>query len=87
MKLSIIIPVYNGEATIARCVNSILKQGVSRDRVEVIVVDDCSTDNTVKVVESLQITPPTRSCRANALMLRCLGCMKTRGRVQRAMPV
>jgi len=61
MKLSIIIPVYNGEETIARCLSSIFNQKIGQDMIEVIVVDDCSTDGTVKVVDSLQITPPQRN--------------------------
>lgn len=58
MKLSIIIPVYNGEKTIERCLRSIFSQSVDKSEYEVIVVDDCSTDDTVKVIDSLRITPP-----------------------------
>lgn len=47
MRVSILIPVYNQEKLIERCINSIPK----RDDIEIIVVDDCSTDNTLKVLE------------------------------------
>ena len=47
MRVSILIPVYNQESLIERCINSIPK----RDDIEIIVVDDCSTDNTLKVLE------------------------------------
>ena len=40
-KLSVIIPVYNGEATIKRCLESILHQ--TYKDFEVILVDDGST--------------------------------------------
>lgn len=43
-KLSIIVPVYNQEELIIRALNSIPK----RDDIEIIVVDDCSTDMTFK---------------------------------------
>lgn len=43
MKLSVIIPVYNVEATLNRCVESVLRQCV--DQMEVILVDDGSPDN------------------------------------------
>ena len=43
MKLSIVIPVYNVEDTLDRCVSSVLQQGI--DDYEVILVDDGSTDS------------------------------------------
>lgn len=49
--LSVIIPVYNGESTIEAAVRSALNQRI--DRMEVLVVDDESTDTTPKIVERL----------------------------------
>ena len=49
--VSVIIPSYNREKTIARAVNSVLNQTFSD--IEVIVVDDCSTDNTELVVKQI----------------------------------
>lgn len=49
-KISIIIPVYNIEKYIAKCLDSILNQ--TFDDYELIIVDDCSTDDTMKIVES-----------------------------------
>lgn len=48
MKVSIIIPVYNTEKYIARCLDSILHQ-THRD-LEIICVNDCSPDNAMGVV-------------------------------------
>ena len=42
MKLSIIIPVYNAEKTLGRCLDSILSQ--TYEDFEVLLVDDGSTD-------------------------------------------
>lgn len=42
MKLSIIIPVYNVEKTLERCVESVLSQGI--DNYEILLIDDGSTD-------------------------------------------
>lgn len=50
MKIGIVIPAYNSEAYINKAIESVLKQ-THKDWV-CIVVDDCSTDNTVSVVES-----------------------------------
>ena len=49
--LSIIIPVFNCEKTIKKCLDSIFNQKTELEY-EVILVDDSSSDNTVKVVES-----------------------------------
>jgi glycosyltransferase involved in cell wall biosynthesis len=48
-KVSIIIPVYNCENYISRCLDSILKQ--TYKNIEVIVVNDGSTDNTQKILD------------------------------------
>lgn len=50
MKLSIIIPVYNQERLIKRAVDSI----PLRDDIEIIVINDGSTDNTSKAVKSIK---------------------------------
>ncbi len=55
MKLSIIIPVCNVEQYIGPCLESIYRQGLSDKDFEVIVVNDGSTDNSMKVVEEIQL--------------------------------
>ncbi|MCC8147937.1 glycosyltransferase family 2 protein [Akkermansia sp.] len=52
--LSIVIPVYNGEDRISRCLESIWSQGLEPGSYEIICVDDCSTDGTVALLEKLQ---------------------------------
>lgn len=44
MKLSIVIPLYNKEKYIERCLKSLLAQDLSQDQYEIIIVDDGSTD-------------------------------------------
>lgn len=48
--ISIIIPTYNREKLILKCIESINYQTLKRDNFEVIFVDDCSTDSTVDVI-------------------------------------
>lgn len=51
VKLSFIVPVYNVEKYVKRCLESILAQDVDKSLYEVIVVNDGSTDNSLQVVE------------------------------------
>lgn len=49
--VSVIVPVYNGEAFIRRCLGSLMQQDVQD--MELIVVDDGSTDDTWALLEQL----------------------------------
>ena len=46
--VSVCIPVFNGEKYISECINSVLRQ--TENNFELIVVDNCSTDNTLEIV-------------------------------------
>ena len=45
-KISVIIPCYNVEAYIDKCVESLINQTFGIDNMELIFVDDASADNT-----------------------------------------
>lgn len=51
MKLSIVIPVYNRETIVSRAINSVLSS--TRTDIEVLVIDDGSTDQTVKEIKKI----------------------------------
>ncbi len=50
MKYSIIIPAYNAQDTIDKCLNSLFEQSYDQKNFEIIIVDDGSTDGTIKKV-------------------------------------
>lgn len=52
--ISIIIPVYNGEKYINNLFNKLKIQSNGRENVEVIFVDDGSTDNSLQILNSLK---------------------------------
>ncbi len=54
IRLSIIIPFYNVEQYIARCLDSIYRQDLPEDEYEVICVDDCSPDNSFQIVKEYE---------------------------------
>jgi len=53
-KLSIIIPVYNEEKTIAEVINRVLKVPLSNIKKELIIVDDFSTDKTREALDKIK---------------------------------
>lgn len=52
-KISVIIPAYNEENSIGDCIDSLLKQSVKD--VEIIIVDDDSTDRSVEVAKDFPV--------------------------------
>lgn len=54
--VSVIIPTFDEEENIKSCLDSIFRQSYPKDKIEVVVVDDKSTDGTLKIVRKY----PTR---------------------------
>lgn len=50
IKVSVIIPVYNGDKYIACCLNSIINQSLKD--IEIICINDGSTDNTLNIIQN-----------------------------------
>jgi glycosyltransferase involved in cell wall biosynthesis len=49
-KISVIVPIYNVEKYLKRCIDSILDQ--EYENFEIILVDDCSTDNSAMIAQA-----------------------------------
>ena len=54
--ISVIVPVYNGETTIGKCVEALLNQDYPKDKYEVIIVDNNSKDKTAEVIDQYPVT-------------------------------
>ena len=51
MKVSIVIPIYNEERTIARIIKSVERASVFDMQKEIVLVNDCSTDSSREIIE------------------------------------
>lgn len=49
MLISFIIPVYNVERYLSVCIESILNQGIEHSSFEIILIEDCSMDNSLQI--------------------------------------
>jgi len=86
---SVIIPAYQAEATLPRCLAALDDQSVAPDRYEIIVVDDGSRDNTAAAAEKLARSdrsgrPPVRVIRAShggPARARNIGAAAAQGRI------
>ncbi len=54
VKLSVVIPCYNEEKTLAKCVSRVCAIADEKLELEIIIVDDGSTDNSKAIAQSLQ---------------------------------
>lgn len=49
-KISVIVPIFNSESCLEKCLNSILNQTL--DNIEIILIDDGSTDNSLSIIKN-----------------------------------
>ena len=53
-KVSVIIPVYNAEKTLENAIDSVINQTIGFENIELILVDDNSTDNSKELIKKFQ---------------------------------
>src|SRR4051812_45968911 len=58
VKLSVVVPCYNEERTLESCIESVLAIGDDSLELELIVVDDCSRDDSLVVARGLAARIP-----------------------------
>lgn len=75
-KVSIIIPCYNAQDYLKSCIDSILNQTLGLDSMEMIFINDASTDDTLSILTAYEKAYPE-----NILVINCAengGCGKAR---------
>lgn len=76
-KVSVIVPVFNGEKTIGACLESIKRQLTAED--ELIVIDDASTDQTGKLIADFPAKYTRNSENQGPAVSRNIGADKAQG--------
>jgi GT2 family glycosyltransferase len=77
---SIIIPTFNGAAKLANCLNALVKQTAGRN-IEILVVNDGSTDNTVEAVARYSGVGLITQANAGPAAARNRGARESRGAI------
>ncbi len=57
-KLSIVIPCFNEEKTLEKCINRVLEIADNELALELIIVDDASKDQSLSIAKNLEIRYP-----------------------------
>lgn len=57
-QISFIIPFYNGKKYITQCIQSICEQDTFDIKYEILIINDCSSDNSLDSVNELKLTYP-----------------------------
>ena len=83
VKITALIPVFNASKSIRSTIRSIQNQNI--EEIEIILVDDNSPDNTIKIVEKLQIEDQRikiikNQCNRGTLYSRSIGALISKGK-------
>lgn len=70
MKISLIIPVYNEEKIVNRCLEALIKQNSPSKNYEIVVINDGSTDKTLKSLKRKKIEANQRNLKFKIINLK-----------------
>jgi mycofactocin system glycosyltransferase len=79
--VSVIIPVHNRPYEIRACIEALLRLDYPREKLEILVVDDASTDHTPEVVSGFPVTLIRLSKNKQAPFCRNLGARRAGGEI------
>lgn len=80
-KISVIVPFYNGEKFIEKCVNSLLNQDINSNLYELIFVDNNSTDKSVELLSKYSRIKVLRESKKGSYAARNCGIKAANGEV------
>lgn len=79
--VSVIIPAYNASRTLGRTLDRVFSQTYPKDRFEVIVVDDCSSDDTRRVASRYPLAVIRHDINLGSGAARNSGVQKAKGEI------
>lgn len=56
--LTVVVPCYNVERYVERCIDSIISQTIGLDKLEVLLINDASTDDTLSIIKRYEAQYP-----------------------------
>ena len=77
-QVAVIVPVWNGEAVLGRCLDALVHQTIPRDTYQIIVVDNGSSDATARVARSYSGVELLEEKRPGSYVARNLGIGRVR---------
>lgn len=79
--VSVIVPVYNGASKIERCIQALLSQSYPKDRYEIIIVDNNSSDGTAAIVKELPVIYLLEDQKQTSYAARNKGITRSKGSI------
>jgi cellulose synthase/poly-beta-1,6-N-acetylglucosamine synthase-like glycosyltransferase len=79
--ISVIVPFYNSEKTIRRCINSLLNQSYPKNEYEIIFVDDGSADGSVDIVSKFKKIKLIKQSHRGPAVARNVGVKNSKGQI------
>lgn len=82
--LSFIVPVFNVEEYLPQCLDSIYSKGLDDDEFEIVCIEDCSSDNSSKILRQYQdnhsnLTVIFQACNQGLSVARNTGLLNAKG--------
>lgn len=77
-QVAVIVPVWNGEAVLARCLDALVRQTIPRETYQIIVVDNGSSDATARIARSYSGVELLEERRPGSYVARNLGIGRVR---------
>lgn len=80
-KISIIVPNYNGSCTLAACIQSLLSLDYPKEKLDIIIVDNDSTDSSIETIKTFPVKLLREKDRKGSYAARNLGVKEATGEI------